>query len=106
MAEHPSPDQYLEHLTFLVSSFTDNGKSLRGFSPHPQALSICILTAGLLANSKLMISPDDAIKSAFDIHSRIQNHVSKYQNMQFVQKIDNCFTDNKHEERPPEVEHD
>ena len=105
MAEHPSPDQYLEHLTFLVSSFTDNGKSLRGFSPNPQELSICILTAGLLANSKLMIGPDDAIKSAFDIHARIQGHVGQFQNMQFVQKIDNCFNEGQ-QERPPEIEHD
>ena len=106
MPESSTPDPNPDHLDFLISSFTDNGKSLRGFVNNPQELSICILTAGLLANSKLMIGPDDAIKSAFDIHSRIQNHVSKYQNMQFVQKIDNCFTDNKHEERPPEVEHD
>ena len=53
-----------------------------------------------------MISPDDAIKSAFDIHARIQNHVGQFQNMQFVQKIDNCFTNNNPSERPPEVEHD
>ena len=84
MAEQSPPDPYLEHLDFLVSSFTDNGKSLRGFVSNPQELSISILTAGLLANSKLMISPDDAIKSAFDIHARIQNHVGQFQNMQFV----------------------
>ena len=106
MAEHSTPDPYIEHLDFLVSSFTDNGKSLRGFVPNPQELSISILTAGLLANSKLMISPDDAIKSAFDIHARIQSHVSQFQNMQFAQRIDNCFTNNNPSERPPEVEHD
>ena len=101
MAEHSAPDPYLEHLDFLVSSFTDNGKSLRGFVTNPQELSISILTAGLLANSKLMISPDDAIKSAFDIHKRIQGHVANYQNMTFASKIEDCF-----EDRPPEVEQD
>tara|TARA_R100000742_G_C4272968_1_gene92354 strand:- start:313 stop:630 length:318 start_codon:yes stop_codon:yes gene_type:complete len=105
MAEQSTPDPYLEHLNFLLSSFTDNGKSLRGFVPNPQELSICVLTAGLLANSKLMISPDDAIKSAFDIHARIQGHVGQFQNMQFVQKIDNCFNEGQ-QERPPEIEHD
>tara|TARA_B100000214_G_C23965584_1_gene627552 strand:+ start:509 stop:826 length:318 start_codon:yes stop_codon:yes gene_type:complete len=105
MAEQSTPDPYLEHLNFLLSSFTDNGKSLRGFVPNPQELSICVLTAGLLANSKLMISPDDAIKSAFDIHARIQAHVGQFQNMQFVQKIDNCFNEGQ-QERPPEIEHD
>ena len=105
MTEHSTPDPYLEHLNFLLSSFTDNGKSLRGFVPNPQELSICVLTAGLLANSKLMISPDDAIKSAFDIHARIQGHVGQFQNIQFVQKIDNCFNEGQ-QERPPEIEHD
>ena len=105
MTEHSTPDPYLEHLNFLLSSFTDNGKSLRGFVPNPQELSICVLTAGLLANSKLMISPDDANKSAFDIHARIQGHVGQFQNMQFVQKIDNCFNEGQ-QERPPEIEHD
>ena len=52
-----------------------------------------------------MISPDDAIKSAFDIHARIQGHVGQFQNMQFVQKIDNCFNEGQ-QERPPEIEHD
>ena len=97
MTEHSTPDPYLEHLNFLLSSFTDNGKSLRGFVPNPQELSICVLTAGLLANSKLMISPDVAIKSAFDIHARIQGHVGQFQNMQFVQKIDNCFNEGQQE---------
>ena len=68
-------------------------------------LSISLMITGdkatLLANSKLMISPDDAIKSAFDIHARIQAHVGQFQNIQFAAKIENCFT-----ERPPEVEHD
>ena len=87
MAEHPTPDPYIEHLDFLVSSFTDNGKSLRGFVSNPQELSISILTAGLLANSKLMISPEDAIKSAFDIHKRIQYHVANHQIYSLLQKL-------------------
>ena len=95
MPEHATPDPNLEHLDFLVSSFTDNGKSLRAFTINPQELAVTILT------SKLMISPEDAIKSAFDIHARIQAHVGQFQNMQFASKIENCFT-----ERPPEVEHD
>jgi len=61
---NPRQDPYIEHLDFLLSSFTDNGKSLRGFTINPQELAITMLTSGLLANSKLMISPEDAIKSA------------------------------------------
>jgi len=91
----------LEHLDFLVSSFTDNGKSLRAFTNNPQELAITILTAGLMANSKLLLNPEDAVKTAFTIHSRIQAHVGQYQSMQFAAKIENCFT-----EKPPEVEHD
>ena len=102
MAEPAPPgNQNLEHLDFLVSSFTDNGKSLRAFTNNPQELAITILTAGLMANSKLMINPEEAVKTAFTIHARIQAHVGQFQNMQFAAKIDNCFT-----ERPPEVEHD
>ena len=101
MPEQTTPDPNLEHLDFLVSSFTDNRKSLRAFTINPQELAVTILTSGLLANSKLMISPEDAIKSAFDIHARIQAHVGQFQNMQFAAKIENCFT-----EKPPEVEHD
>ena len=101
MPESSTPDPNLDHLDFLISSFTDNGKSLRGFVNNPQELSICILTAGLLANAKLMISPEDAIKSAFDIHKRIQFHVAQHQNMTFASKIEDCF-----EDRPPEVEQD
>ena len=81
---NPRQDPYIEHLDFLLSSFTDNGKSLRGFTINPQELAITMLTSGLLANSKLMISPDDAIKSAFDIHKRIQDHVANYQNMTYA----------------------
>jgi hypothetical protein len=102
MAETAPPgNQNLEHIDFLVSSFTDNGKSLRAFTNNPQELAITILTAGLMANSKLMINPEEAVKTAFTIHARIQAHVGQFQNMQFAAKIDNCFT-----ERPPEVEHD
>tara|TARA_Y100001970_G_scaffold99226_1_gene124789 strand:- start:8184 stop:8489 length:306 start_codon:yes stop_codon:yes gene_type:complete len=101
MAEYDRSQATLEHIDFLLSSFTDNGKSLRGFEVNPQELCISILTAGLLANSKLGIDPEDAIKSAFNIHARIQAHVGRYQQMQFAEKIENCFT-----ERPPEVEHD
>ena len=106
MTEHPTPDPYLEHLNFLVSSFTDNGKSLRGFTTKPQELAITIITAGLLANSKLMISPEDAIQSAFDIHARIQDHVGKFQNMKFAANIENVFSEQPPTERPPEIEHD
>ena len=101
MAEYDRSQATLEHIDFLLSSFTDNGKSLRGFETNPQELVISILTAGLLANSKLGVSPDDAIKSAFSIHAKIQEHVGRFQQMQFAEKIENCFT-----ERPPEIEHD
>ena len=37
---------------------------------------------------------------------RLCINVGQFQNMQFVQKIDNCFTNNNPSERPPEVEHD
>lgn len=92
---------HLEVLSFLLSSFTDNGRSLRAFTSNPQELAITILTAGLLANSKLMITPEDAIRSAFDIHSRIQNHVGRYQSMTFAANIENCFN-----EPHPEVDHE
>lgn len=91
----------LDVLSFLLSSFTDNGRSLRAFTTNPQELAITILTAGLLANSKLMIGPEDAVKSAFDIHSRIQKHVGAYQSMKFAANIENCFTEPR-----PEVEGD
>ena len=54
-----------------------------------------------MANSKLLISPEDAIKSAFDIHKRIQYHVANHKNIEFASKIENVF-----EEKPPELEHD
>ena len=101
MAEYDRSQATLEHIDFLLSSFTDNGKSLRGFETNPQELAISILTAGLLANSKLGVNPDDAIKSAFSIHAKIQEHVGRFQQMQFAEKIENCFV-----ERPLEIEHD
>lgn len=101
MTEKPGDNSNLEVLSFLLSSFTDNGRSLRAFTTNPQELCITILTAGLLANSKLLINPEDAVRSAFDIHSRIQKHVSNYQSMQFAANIENCFT-GPH----PEVESD
>ena len=99
--EYDRTQATLEHIDFLLSSFTDNGKSLRGFETNPQELAISILTAGLLANSQLGVNPEDAIKSAFSIHAKIQEHVGKFQQMQFAEKIENCFT-----ERQPEIEHD
>ena len=100
MSDTPQPDKNLEIINFLLSSFTDNGKSLRAFTTNPQELAITILTAGLLANSKLMIGPEDAVKSAFDIHARIQKHVGNFQSMQFAANIENCF-----DGPPPETEH-
>jgi len=90
---------HLEALAFLVSSFTDNGRSLRAFNPNPQELAITILTAGLLANSKLLITPEDAVKSAFNIHSKIQKHVAQFQSMQFAANIEGCFSTGHPESR-------
>lgn len=101
MTEQPGQNSNLENLAFLLASFTDNGRSLRAFTANPQELAITIITAGLLANTKLMISPEDAVKSAFDIHARIQRHVANYQSMQFAANIENCFG-----ERHPEVDGD
>ena len=101
MTQDPKEPGSTQDLIWLLSSFTDNGRSLRSFLNHPQELGICVLTAGLLANSKLMISPEDAIKSSFDIYKRIQDHVAKYQSMTFASNIENVFSD-----RAPEVEGD
>jgi hypothetical protein len=101
MTQDPKESGSTQDLIWLLSSFTDNGRSLRSFLNHPQELGICVLTAGLLANSKLMISPEDAIKSSFDIYKRIQDHVAKYQSMTFASNIENVFSD-----RAPEVEGD
>jgi len=91
----------MSDIAFLLGSFTDQGRSLRSFMQHPQELAICILTAGLMANSKTMLDPEDAVRAAFGIHQRIQKHVSQYQSLAFASQVENCFT-----ERPPEVEHD
>ena len=101
MTEKSESNGNLDNLTFLLASLSDNGRSLRAFVSNPQELAITIITAGLLSNSKLMISPEDAVKSAFDIHSRIQRHVANYQSMQFAANIENCFL-----EKRPEVEGD
>jgi len=101
VSDKPNDNNQLEVLSFLLSSFTDNGRSLRAFTTNPQELAITILTAGLLSNSKLMINPEDAVRSAFDIHARIQKHVANFQSMQFAANIDNCFR-----ERHPEVDGD
>ena len=101
MTEEPKESGPTQDLVWLLSSFTDNGRSLRSFINHPQELGICVLTAGLLANTKLMISPEDAIKSSFDIYKRIQDHVAKYQSMTFASNIENVFS-----ERAPEVDGD
>ena len=78
-------------IAYLLASFTDNGRSLRSFISHPQELGITVLTAGLLANSKLMLSPDEAVKSSFEIYKKIQNHVSQYQSMSFASNVQNRF---------------
>lgn len=101
MTEKSESNGNLDNLAFLLASLSDNGRSLRAFVSNPQELAITIITAGLLSNSKLMISPEDAVKSAFDIHSRIQRHVANYQSIQFAANIENCFS-----ERPPEVDGD
>jgi hypothetical protein len=48
---------YASDIVDLLASFTDNGRSLRSFVNHPQELSICVLTAGFMANTKLMMNP-------------------------------------------------
>jgi hypothetical protein len=94
-------------LVDLLGSFTDNGRSLRSFINHPQELAICVLTAGLMANTKLSMTPEDAIKASFDIHSRIQRHVAAYQNMQFAATVDEAFKPHPEmRERPPETDGD
>ena len=53
MSEQPNSERNLEIINFLLSSFTDNGKSLRAFyNKSHKKLAITILTAGLLANNK------------------------------------------------------
>lgn len=81
-------------IAYLLASFSDNGRSLRSFLNNPQELGICILTAGLLANSKLMLGPEDAVKSSFEIYANIQKHVANYQSMQFASTVESCFKQN------------
>ena len=110
MAEQHNP---AIDLVDLLGSFTDNGRSLRSFINHPQELAICVLTAGLMANGKLMMQPEDAIKASFDIYSRIQRHVANYQNMAFAATVDDAFRPGpesgkppSYNERPPETDVD
>lgn len=98
MANQP-PNNYGEIIADVLSSFTDNGRSLRSFINHPHELSICILTAGLMANSKLQMQPDDAIKASFDIHARIQKHVAQYQSMQFAATVEDAFNHTESQQR-------
>jgi len=81
-------------IAYLLASFSDNGRSLRSFINNPQELGICIITAGLLANSKLMLRPEDAVKSSFEIYANIQKHVAQYQSMQFASTVESCFNQN------------
>ena len=78
-------------LAFLLGSFTDNGRSMRSFVSNPQELAITILVTGLLSNSRWAMDPEDAIKTAFVIHEKIQKEVQTYQSMKFVNNIENCF---------------
>jgi hypothetical protein len=98
---------YTSDLVDLLASFTDNGRSLRSFVNHPQELSICILTAGLLANNKLMMNPEDAVKASFDIYARIQKHVGNYQSITFAATVEDAFRPHPEwGDGPPEVEQD
>ena len=105
---------YGSDLVDLLASFSDNGRSLRSFLNNPHELGICVLTAGLLANNKLMMAPEEAIKASFDIYSRIQQHVGTYQSMKFAATVDEAFqaqpetgpSHRDYNERPPEVEGD
>lgn len=98
----PSPGpNHMADLAYLFASFTDNGRSLRSFLNHPQELGVCIITAGLLANSKLLLNTDDAVKSSFEIYSKIQQHIAQYQSMTFTSSVEDCFN-----REQPEVEGD
>jgi hypothetical protein len=104
MANNQPPHNYGEILADTLASFTDNGRSLRSFINHPHEMAICILTAGLMANSKLMMQPEDAIKASFDIHSRIQRHVAQYQSMQFAATVEDAFNHTQQQKRQIEQE--
>ena len=95
----PVERNYEQDIAYILSSFTDGGKSLRSFFNHPQELGVCILTAGLLSNSKLMLSPDDAINTSFELYTKIQAKIGQYQNMSFASNVEDCF-------RHPEVKGD
>ena len=107
--QDPSQPNHAESLVWLLSSLSDNGKSLRSFLSNPQELGVCILTAGLLANSKLSIAPDDAIKVALETYAKVQIHVGQYHQAKFTANLENVFQQEKptrYEDRPPELEHD
>lgn len=94
----PNQPNPLNDLVWLFSSMTDNGKSLRAFLNHPQELGVCILTAGLLANNKLHLDPDDAIKVSFEVYAKVQKHVAKYQSIALATNVENCFRQTRSEE--------
>jgi hypothetical protein len=102
----PNQPNQLNDLVWLFSSLTDNGKSLRAFLNHPQELGVCILTAGLLANSRLHLDPDDAIKVSFEVYSKVQTHVARHQSLAFAANVDNCFRQEHPEVEQGEVEGD
>jgi len=107
--QDPSQPNHAESLVWLLSSLSDNGKSLRSFLSNPQELGVCILTAGLLANSKLSIAPDDAIKVALETYAKVQVHVGQYHQAKFTASLEEVFQSEKptrYEDRPPELEHD
>jgi len=113
MASSEPGRNYAADLVDLVGAFSDNGRSLRSFINNPHELGICILTAGLMANSKLALRPDDAIKSSFEIYSKIQRHVGNYQNLTFAATVDEAFQPHpetgprqNYNERPPEIDGD
>ena len=95
----PVERNYEQDIAYILSSFTDGGKSLRSFFNHPQELGVCILTAGLLSNSTLLHSPEDAINTSFELFTKIQAKIGQYQNMSFASNVEDCF-------RHPEVEGD
>jgi hypothetical protein len=113
MANSEPGRNYASDLVDLLASFSDNGRSLRSFINNPHELGICVLTAGLLANSKLMMQPEDAVKASFDIYAKIQKHVGNYQNMTFAATVDEAFQPNpetgprqNYNERPAETDGD
>jgi len=104
MSSSQPPGNYGEILADTLASFTDNGRSLRSFINHPHEMAICILTAGLMANTKLQMQPEDAIKASFDIYSRIQRHVANYQSMQFAATVEDAFKHSEQQQRRMEQE--